>query len=155
METLPVIARDATITAAQVEVLREAVGWERMPGQSARALARSYAHFSAMADGRLLAFVNVISDGVGDALLVDLMVAPELQGRGMGRALITQAIESLTADDIQCIEVLFVPELERFYRQCGFHIVAGGIIDNARPAVRSRRSLQQADQNPEPKAQEN
>jgi GNAT superfamily N-acetyltransferase len=130
MDPTRTISRNAKISGKQIADLRVAVGWDRMEGYYDRILAQSYAHFSVHGDdGSLIAFVNVISDGIGDAFLVDLMVHPDDQGKGIGQALITQAINDLRADGIRAIEVIFEPHLESFYRACGFHIMQSGIID--------------------------
>jgi len=124
------IDRDAALASEQVETLRTVVGWDRMQGCYERILAHSYTHFSIQSEGRLVAFVNVLSDGLADAFLVDLMVDPGFQGRGMGLTLVRHAIAALKADGIRCVEVIFEPRLEAFYRRCGFTILSSGIIDN-------------------------
>jgi GNAT superfamily N-acetyltransferase len=130
MNQLPLIQRNAPVNGAHIEDLRVAVGWDRMDGYYDRILARSYAHFSAHYDnGSLIAFVNVISDGIADAFLVDLMVHPDYQGAGLGQAIVAQAIEALRTDGIRVIQVIFDPHLEPFYSACGFHILQSGIID--------------------------
>jgi len=123
------VQRDAPLAGSAVEDLRVQVGWDRMPGYYDLILARSYTHFSAHLSQQLVGFVNVISDGIADAFLVDLMVHPAYQRRGLGLALVQHAIQALKADGIRCIEVLFDPALEEFYRSCGFHILQAGIID--------------------------
>ena len=123
------IVRQARLTGAAIEDLRVTVGWDRMAGYYDRILTRSYTHFSVSDGPCLIGFVNVISDGIGDAFLVDLMVHPAFQHQGLGQALVTRAIEGLTADGIRCIQVIFDPVLEPFYRRCGFQIVQAGIID--------------------------
>jgi ribosomal protein S18 acetylase RimI-like enzyme len=123
------VERQAPLTGAQVEALREAVGWDRMTGMYDLILNRTYTHFSVMEASQLIGFVNVISDGIGDAFLVDLMVHPDFQHQGIGQALVKQAVAELRADGVQLIQVTFEPELESFYRACGFHIVKAGVID--------------------------
>lgn len=124
------VKRDDALTGKEIEDLRSAVGWERFPDKYDRILANSYTHFTVRRDNDLVGFVNVISDGVGDAFLVDLMVHPKAQHQGIGSALVNAAVEGLTGDGIKCIQVTFDPELESFYRACGFYIFKGGIIDN-------------------------
>ncbi len=125
-----IILRDAALSGEEVENLRVLVGWDRMEGYYDRILQNSYAHFSVQEDYRkLIAFVNVISDGIADAFLVDLIVHPDYQGKGIGRSLVNQAIETLRQDGIRTIEVIFEPHLESFYRACGFLILQSGIID--------------------------
>jgi GNAT superfamily N-acetyltransferase len=125
------IRRNVNLAGKEVEDLRGAVGWDRMDGHYDRILKRSYTHFSAHEnDGRLIGFVDVISEGIADAFLVDLMVHPDYQGRGVGKALVLHAIDSLRADGILTTEVIFEPRLESFYRACGFEILQSGIIEN-------------------------
>ena len=128
------IKRNDVVTAKEIEDLRAAVGWERLENKYEKILANSYAHFTVREGSQLLAFVNVISDGIGDAFLVDLMVLPSVQRRGIARALVDAAVVGLTRDGIKCIQVTFDQELESFYRDCGFHIFKAGIIDNDRRA---------------------
>jgi GNAT superfamily N-acetyltransferase len=130
MEPPDPILRNEKLDGALIEDLRVAIGWDRMDGYYDRILARSYTHFSVNDNGgSLIAFVNVISDGIADAYLVDLMVHPDYQGKGIGHALVAQAIDELRADGIRTIQVIFEPRLEPFYRACGFQILQSGIID--------------------------
>ena len=126
----PQIIRNEAVTAQEIENLRASVGWDRFENKYDKILANSYAHFTVREAGQLLGFLNVISDGIGDAFLIDLMVHPSAQRRGIGRALVDAAIWGLTSDGIRCIQVTFDSKLESFYRECGFHIFSGGIIDN-------------------------
>jgi GNAT superfamily N-acetyltransferase len=124
------VMRNEPVEAGEIEGLRDAVGWEKLENNYDRILANSYTHFTVREDGRLLAFVNVISDGICDAFLVDLIVHPNFQRQGLGKAIVERAVEELTADGIKCIQVTFNPQLETFYRDCGFYIFKAGIIDN-------------------------
>ena len=133
-EPFPIV-RDAPLTGDNVESLREAVGWDRTTHSDAM-LAGSYTHFSITADDRLIAFLNVVSDGAGDAFLVNLLVHPNYQRQGLGRQFVRHAINALTDEGIQCIWVMFdeqLDHLDRFYRSCGFDIQKAGVFDNAAP----------------------
>jgi GNAT superfamily N-acetyltransferase len=123
------IKRDEPVAAEEIEALRVAVGWDRFENKYERIIPNSYTHFAIRTAGALVGFLNVISDGIGDAFLVDLMVQPAMQRRELGRALVKAAIEALKADGIKCIQVTFNPHLESFYRACGFHVFKAGIID--------------------------
>lgn len=124
------IQRNAVVAAEEIEELRAAVGWERLENKYDQILANSHTRFTLREDGGLIAFVNVLSDGMVDAFLLDLMVHPSIQRRSVGKALVDAAIAGLTNYGIRCIHVTFDAELEGFYRGCGFHIFKGGIIDN-------------------------
>ena len=119
-----------TLTGADVEALRQAVNWPPNKGQYDQILKKSYSHYSLQQDGQLVGFLNVISDGIGNALLVDLMVHPDYQQKGLGHTIVNVAIADLTEDGIQQIEVTFNPELQSFYQNCGFYIRGSGVIEN-------------------------
>lgn len=127
------VERDQAVASADINDLRAAVGWDHDNGSYDEILERTYTHYTVRAEGKLVGFVNILSDGIGDAFLVDLMVHPDLQGQGIGRAIVAQAVEDLTADGVQCIQVTFNPEMEGFYSKLGFHIFKAGIIDNKAP----------------------
>ena len=113
------VEQNRTIIADDIVALRASVKWVPQ-GHYERILAGSYRHFSITRDEQLVGFLNVISDGVLDALLVDLMVHPSVQKQGLGRALVTEAVESLRGDAIRYIQVIFNPALAGFSRRCGF-----------------------------------
>lgn len=125
-----IIRRDALIQGQDIEALRVAVGWDSSAGTYDRILPKTYTHFSSHQNDHLVGFVNVISDGIADAFLVDLMIHPAYQDLGLGTALVQRAIHDLQQDGIRCVEVLFEPRLESFYRKFGFFMLKAGIIDS-------------------------
>jgi ribosomal protein S18 acetylase RimI-like enzyme len=137
---VPPIERNKPVSAEEIENLRAAVGWDRAEGTFDRVLRGSYAYYTVHDHQRLIGFLNVVSDGVGDAFLLNLTVHPSFQNQGIGRAMVMRAVKNLTAEGIQCIQVTFASELESFYRKCGFDRFAAGIIDNAAPTRRIRRN---------------
>jgi chloramphenicol 3-O phosphotransferase len=124
------IQRDAPIPGQEIESLRVAVGWDCSAGTYERILPNAYTHFSIRQDGNLIGFLNVISDGIADAFLVDLMVHPAYQEIGLGTSLVQRAIQELQKDGIRCVEVIFEPQLESFYQKFGFFMLKAGIIDS-------------------------
>ena len=64
-----------------------------------------------------------------DAYVRDLMVHPEHQGQGIGSELIRMVIEAVRPSGIKMLSVILEPDEAGFYRQAGFHIMAGGEID--------------------------
>ena len=126
----PSIVRDGPVVPKEIEELRVAVGWDRSEGTYADVLRRHYAYYTARADdGSLVGYVSVLSDGIADAFLLDLMVHPEHQGSGLGSCLVGRAVGDMKRAGVQCVQVTFEDHLEPFYAQCGFHIFKGGIID--------------------------
>ena len=124
------IHKNGIVEPNEIEDLREAVGWDRSKGIYEQVLQRHYAYYTARsANGKLIGYVSVLSDGVADALLLDLMVHPKHQGTGLGKQLVRRAVIDMKQAGIQCIQVTFQNHLEPFYAKCGFHIFKGGIID--------------------------
>ena len=125
------VERDRPVRPDEIESLRAAVGWDRMEGRYGRILPKLYAHYSVReSSGDLVGFLSVLSDGVADAFLLDLMVRPDHQKNGIASALVKEAIRELKSAGVKCVQVLFDPELEPFFRRFGFHILRAGVIDN-------------------------
>ena len=62
------ITRDRQVDPREIEDLREAVGWDRSEGTYQRVLASHYTYYTVRdQDGRLVAYMSVLSDGVADA----------------------------------------------------------------------------------------
>jgi GNAT superfamily N-acetyltransferase len=123
------IERNSNIEPSEIEDLREAVGWDRSENTYGKILANLYSYYTCRDDGKLVAYLSVISDGVSDAFLVDFAVHPDCQGQGIGSQIVKRAISDLKTAGIRCIQVTFNPKLEAFYQKFGFHIFKAGIID--------------------------
>ena len=124
------VARDTRVEPSEIEALREQVGWDRCPGTYAEILRRHYAYYTVRNhSGQLVGYLSVLSDGIADAFLLDLMVHPAYQHGGIGRLLVQTAVSDLRRAGIRCVQVTFGDHLESFYKQCWFHIFSGGIID--------------------------
>ncbi|TFG67093.1 MAG: N-acetyltransferase [Anaerolineales bacterium] len=114
----------------EIERLRASVGWERTGGTYAEVLQRHFATYTVRDDtGELIGYVSVLSDGIADAFLLDLMVHPRHQKCGLGTRLVKRAVADMRAAGVQCVQVTFDANLTHFYAQCGFHIFGGGVID--------------------------
>ncbi len=123
------VIKNGHVTDGEIADLRESVHWDHQDGLYTKILAKSYTYYIIRDGACLVGFLSVISDGVADALLVDLMVHPKYQNQGIGTCLVQQAINDLKEDGIPCIHVTFEERLEKFYQRIGFHIFKGGIID--------------------------
>ncbi|MCB9914031.1 MAG: GNAT family N-acetyltransferase [Planctomycetes bacterium] len=96
-------------------------GWPDPPSPVTHlALLRGSAHVVLAVDeasGRVVGFVNALSDGVLSAYVPLLEVLPEWRGRGIGRALVERilaACEDLYMTDLSCD-----PGLVPFYEALG------------------------------------
>ncbi len=118
------------LDAAVVAELRTKVGWDARKEQLENILGSTYMILACFDDSNLVGIIDVISDGIDDALIRNLVVHPEYQRSGIGHKLLIKVLDRLKRDQIKTINVLFEGELTEFYRKAGFRIVSGGIIDN-------------------------
>jgi N-acetylglutamate synthase-like GNAT family acetyltransferase len=124
------IFRGKPVKQEEIEYLRLAVGWDKMEGKYDQILQNLYTHYTVRMSGKLVGFLSVLSDGIADAFLIDLMVHPDFRKRGIGTELVKRAIKDLRFEGIKCIQVTFCQDDEPFFKKFGFHIMKAGIIDN-------------------------
>ncbi|PKL60198.1 MAG: N-acetyltransferase [Methanomicrobiales archaeon HGW-Methanomicrobiales-4] len=81
----------------------------------------SYAFVAAeIPDGSWVGMGRLISDGVSDAYLQDIVVLPEWEGQGIGSALVQTLLDICTERGIIWIGTIAQPQTEYFYRRFGF-----------------------------------
>jgi GNAT superfamily N-acetyltransferase len=91
-------------------------------------LSRSLAYVCAFDGDRLVGFVNLAWDGGVHAFLLDTTVHPDYRRRGIGSALVSEAITVARTRGIEWLHVDFEPHLMEFYRQCGFRPTESGLV---------------------------
>lgn len=128
------------ISRRALEDLRGAVGWNALGTQGGRFLRGLWGSAAAFDADVLLAWLGIVSDGAQHAFLVDVMVAPERQGRGIGTALVRFAARCVREQGIPLLHVDFAPELARFYERCGFRAGLAGVLGDPASAPASPRS---------------
>ncbi len=106
-----------------VLVLYRAAGWfgpsDPAPELDAM-IANSFAVSAAFDSvGRLVGMVRALSDGVSDAYILDVVVAPEFRSQGVGRMIVSRLAEHLASFGIDWIVCVGVPGTEAFYRAAG------------------------------------
>jgi ribosomal protein S18 acetylase RimI-like enzyme len=84
---------------------------------------------------------SVVVPGIDDEFELDgLFVEPRLQGRGLGRALLTDACHHARSSGAKSLLVVANPHALRFYEACGFLIV-GRATTRFGPALLMRKPL--------------
>ena len=76
--------QNPNLEAVQIGRLREAVGWDARVDKYQRILGSTYLCAACFFKDDLVGYVDVVSDGVDDAYVRDLMVHPEHQGQCIG-----------------------------------------------------------------------
>jgi ribosomal protein S18 acetylase RimI-like enzyme len=120
-----VFSTERDIDLYDLEELCDAVGWSRRPLRKVRkAIQHSFLVVSMWeVQGnrrRLIGFSRATSDHAFNATIWDVVVHPDFQGRGLGKALMQQLIKKLRSEDISNVTLFADPHVVEFYKQLGF-----------------------------------
>lgn len=69
---------------------------------------------------KLIGMGRAVSDGVSDAYIQDIVVAPDYRGRGIGSEIVRHIVTALKARGIDWIGLVGEPGTECFYEKLGF-----------------------------------
>lgn len=121
---------DASVSPTAVANLRQAVGWNRMELDLADPRLQNTFHLCAFDGELLIGYVEVVSNGVTDAYIQDLIVHPDYQRQGVGRQLMQRTMMRLRADGIYMVSVIYgEPELQTYYEDFGFTTMLCGQME--------------------------
>jgi ribosomal protein S18 acetylase RimI-like enzyme len=109
----------------ELEELCDAVGWSRRPMRKVKkAIQYSFLVVSMWqvrgTQRRLVGFARATSDHAFNATLWDVVVHPDCQGKGLGKAMMKYIIKKLRSEDISNITLFADPHVLDFYRGMGF-----------------------------------
>ncbi len=121
---------DPDVSPESIAALRRSVGWGGMEAELKDPALRDYLRIGCYDRERLVGFLAVVSNGVTDAYIQDVVVHPDYQGKGIGTSLMSRAIERLKADRIYMISVVYgEEELRPFYEKFGFFTMLCGQLE--------------------------
>jgi ribosomal protein S18 acetylase RimI-like enzyme len=84
--------------------------------------------------GGLAGMGRVISDGVSDGYIQDLVVLPEYRRQGIGQKIVDTLVEACKARGVLWIGLVAEPGSESFYERLGFTVMPGHV-----PMIYSRK----------------
>ena len=114
-----------TITVPDYNNLRAAVGWGAIAEKQAQVgIDNCTCLVAARTDGKTVGMARLISDGGYIAFIADVIVLPEFQKQGIGKAMMNRIMEhvsrNLQIGDCVYIGLMASKGKEGFYKQFGF-----------------------------------
>ncbi|MGG7142961.1 GNAT family N-acetyltransferase [Clostridium nigeriense] len=110
--------------------LRQSVGWNRMENELKNPKLQDFITIACYENLKLIGYVSVVSNGVLDAYIQDLMVRPDYQNKGIGTELMNKTISYIKKKEIYMISVIYGgEELRSFYEKFGFYTMLCGQIE--------------------------
>ena len=85
-------------------------------------------HVIARLRGELIGFAKIVRDGGQHAFLLDPIVTPLHQRKGLGREMIMHLVDHAKSHRARYLHVDFTPENEGFYQSLGFEPSRAGIM---------------------------
>jgi N-acetylglutamate synthase-like GNAT family acetyltransferase len=85
-----------------------------------KAISNSWYYISVYKKNKLIGFGRIISDGIHHALIVDLIILPDLQGKGIGGQLLERLINKCTGCNIRDIQLFSAKDKYSFYEKYKF-----------------------------------
>lgn len=121
---------DAPVSAAALADLREAVGWNRMERDLSDPRLHNAFHLCAFDGEQLVGYVAVVSNGVTDAYIQDVMVHPDWQHQSVGTQLIQRVLARLKAEGVYMVSVIYGgADLAPYYEGFGFTTMLCGQME--------------------------
>lgn len=118
------------VSASSLADLRQSVGWNRMEQELGNPKLKDFLTISCYDASELIGYVDVVSNGVMDAYIQDLIVRPDYQNKGIGTELMNKAISCIKEKGIYMISVIYgEEELRSFYEKFGFYTMLCGQLE--------------------------
>ena len=127
-----IFSTERDINLYELEELCDRVGWARRPLRKVKkAINHSFLVVSMWEvqgkKRRLIGFARATSDHAFNATIWDVVVDPNFQGRGLGKAMMKYTISQLRSEDISNITLFADPQVVKFYQRLGFILDPEGI----------------------------
>jgi len=105
-------------------LLYETTGWNTKGTYSSdelyKAISNSWYLISVYNNEKLIGFGRIISDGVYQTFIVDMIVHPEFQNKGIGSKVLNLLIEKCKLSGIKWVQLSCAKGKKDFYKKLGF-----------------------------------
>ncbi|PPA71700.1 GNAT family N-acetyltransferase [Jeotgalibacillus proteolyticus] len=116
------------IAGTEVPELRESIGWERRDQDFPLLFERCNFWAGVRSnEGTLAGFGYICGMGLQHGYIEDIIVHPDHQKKGIGKALIKGLLEEAEKRGIEIVTLTFSEEHAEFYQSCGFTLSTGGV----------------------------
>ncbi|NGM81695.1 GNAT family N-acetyltransferase [Paenibacillus sp. 7124] len=123
-ELQPITYLEHTPAGDEFIRLVESAGWQGITEKGNErleaALRQSWLVVSAFKGNRLVGIGRVISDGVVQALICDLIIVPDEQGRGIGSGILKRLLKKCKEQEIPMVQLFAAAQKADFYKKFGF-----------------------------------
>ena len=104
--------------------LFQSTGWNQRlqlsEAQVQEAMSRSWYSISAYRGGELVGFGRLLSDGVYQCFVCDMIVLPDAQGQGIGQAILERLVAHAQDSGIKWLQLTCALGKQGFYTKSGF-----------------------------------
>ena len=104
--------------------LFETTGWNKEYRLSKEelnsTLINSYYCVSVYDADKLIGFGRILSDGILHAMIYEMIVDPDHQGKGLGRTIMNELLSKCFEDNIRDIQLFCAKGKKQFYEKLGF-----------------------------------
>lgn len=109
------------VSPATLADLRASVGWNRMQRDLSDPRLHNAFQLCAFDGEQLVGYAAVVSNGVTDAYIQDVMVHPDWQRQGVGTQLMKRVLARLEQEGVYMVSVVYgEAALAPFYEKFGF-----------------------------------
>jgi ribosomal protein S18 acetylase RimI-like enzyme len=121
---------ERTMSPAAVAALNKAVGW--WPDRSEAGIASTLGPLTVGSwhGSELVGFARAVSDGVLRAYIEDVMVHPQHQHHGLGRAMLDRLLAEL--DEVDVVSLFCAERLVPLYVDAGFQMTRQRVLHRSR-----------------------
>ncbi|NJD01997.1 MAG: GNAT family N-acetyltransferase [Ruminiclostridium sp.] len=114
-----------SISVTDYKHLCKSVGWKELATKQAQTgISNSSYIVSAVNGDKTVGMARVVSDGGYVAIIVDVVVLPEFQGKGIGKTMMNMVMEHISSSIAEgegvSVILMAAKNKESFYKQFGF-----------------------------------
>lgn len=112
-----------------IDLYKEAGWWdeddEKNPIKVRKIIKGSNIFIGAFIENKLVGMARVLSDGISDAYIQDVIVKENYRKKGIGKKLIIFLLNYLKKKQINWIGLISTPSSKEFYKKLGFETLVG------------------------------